>query len=103
MEVVTTRALLDKAEQGKYLGFRLYGAGMDVRVMPGSYNGNRMVGTVRHALRKGKDGVNYYFNNGKHDVFSFNVCQGFDYEMNRYGDFTVSRAGVSCTMYTHIN
>jgi hypothetical protein len=53
-------------------------------------------------LRRGSDGVNYYLNNGKQDVFSFNVRLGFDYEMNQLGDFTVSRDGVSCTMLTHL-
>jgi hypothetical protein len=104
MRKAAMKEVLEIALKGNYLGFHLYGAGMDVRVAPGHYNGRRMVGTVSHILRVAKDGVNYYLCDckRKHDVFSFNICQGFDYEMNHLGDFTISRAGVTCTLLTHL-
>jgi len=103
LSVLEGKAALEAALETVYFGFHLYGAGMDVRAVPGHYNGKRMVGAVRHALRRGDDGVNYYLNNGKQDVYSFNACQGFDFEMNRFGDLGISRNGVHCTLLAHVD
>ena len=102
-----TREILETALRTEFRGFHLYGHGMDVRDVPG-YVGQsgKIVGTKTYKLRGAGDGIHYYLSNGRypdHDIFSFNVCQGFEFKRYDNGDVVISRGGLTCTLLTHAN